>query len=256
MKRIKWLLILLLIMPTFVLADLGPKPSITVYLKNIEGKDYLIDLLSDFKDRENLIEEIVEHYQDLKDHEIYKYHEDTWYATSLRNFLLWGDVQGNDEHVHKFTYFGVPGEFKVIIELPDGTIKVSKLIKKTSFDFATTIDVNDMSSVAGEPSPNYMKHFGILVLTIVIEVAIAFLFKTKKYGSIALVNFVTNTILQILMVNVVAFRTSLLYFISAEITILCAEGIVYLDTLKLDKKKIVLYTVVANVVTAILTFII
>lgn len=256
MKRIKWLLIVLLIMPTLVMADTGPKPSITVKLKNMEGTDYLIDLVSDLKNQKDLINNIVPQYENLKNSEIYKYHYGTWYATTLRNQILWGDVYGNEEHVHEFTYFGVPEEFQVIIEQPEGIIRMTKKIQKVSYNFEIEVDVKDMKVVSQSAEINYMKYFGILALTIVVEVAIAFLFKTKKYGSIALVNFVTNTILQILMVNVVAFRTSLLYFISAEITILCAEGIVYLDTLKLDKKKIVLYTVVANVVTAILTFII
>ena len=47
MKKILLALFLLLI-PTVVYADIGPKPSITINLKNMKGTNYKIDLLSDF----------------------------------------------------------------------------------------------------------------------------------------------------------------------------------------------------------------
>ena len=265
MKKIKFLFILLLLIPTFVLADTGPKPSITVKLKNIEGTDYLIDLMSNFSNQESLIDGIVDRYTDYKEREIYKYHEDNWYATSLRNSILWGNIEGNDNHVHEFRYFGVPNEFKIIIELSDGTIKVSKKVKKTAYNFDITIDVNDMR-VVGESSNNeytedeeYLNHVdiyvGVLTLTILVEVGIALIFKTKKYHIIALVNLLTNVCLQLLMINISAFSSSILYFVLIEIPIIVIEGILYLEILKIDKKKIILYTVIANLVTALLTFV-
>ena len=134
-KKIIAFLLTLIFIPQVVMADTGPKPSITVTLKNIEGSDYLIDLMSDFKNRPDDIEEIVDYYNIYKDRQIYTYHEDTWYATAIRDRLLFGSIEGNSDHIHEFTYFGVPNEFKVIIELPDGTIKTTEKIKKTSFDF-------------------------------------------------------------------------------------------------------------------------
>ena len=255
MKKIKYLLFFFIFIPTIVLADTGPKPSINITLKNIENSDYLIDLLSDFTNKENLISEIVSYYEDYKDREIYKYHEDNWYATALRNFLLWGSIEGNDTHKHSFTYFGVPDEFKVIIELPDGTIKVSDKIKKTEFNFDVTIDVNDMKvlDVVTEKNKNDIFQFlVVLALTILIETSFAILFKTGKYYIIALVNLLTNIGLQLLMIKV---SSSLTCFIVSEIGIIIIEGFIYLQALKIDSKKIVLYTILANLITASLTFV-
>ena len=58
------------------------------------------------------------------------------------------------------------------------------------------------------------------------------------------------------MVNVSAISTSILCFIALEFAIVLIEGIIYFNTLKIEKKKIILYTIVANLTTALLTFII
>ena len=255
-KIINILLIFLILLPVSVLADIGPKPTINITLINMKDENYLIDLMSDFENRPDDIEKIVDGYSDYKERAIYNYHEGYWYATTLRDFLLFGSVEGNKDYKHTFTYFGVPDEFKVIIELADGTLKISEKIKKTSFNFDVTIDANDMKVVNNSSKTNYLKHFEILVLTILVEVCIALLFKTKKYHIIALVNLITNITLQLLMINVSAFSTSILYFSLIEIIIVFIEGIIYLNILKTNKKKIILYTILANLATAFLTFII
>ena len=87
MKKFFLITLFILLIPTVVCADTGPKPSITVKLKNMKGTDYKIDLLSDCSGKEK---EIVDRYSDYKNEPIYKYHEGSWYATSLRDFLLHG----------------------------------------------------------------------------------------------------------------------------------------------------------------------
>ncbi len=251
----KFLILLLILIPTFVLADTGPKPTINITLKNMKDSNYLIDLVSDFSNKQDLIDNIVDRYEEYKDHEIYKYHDGSWYATAIRNRLLFGSIEGNDNFTHTFTYFGVPNEFRVIIELSDGTIKTTERIKKTSFDFSIEIDVNDMKVVEKVfANNNYLKNVLILVLTIVIEVLIALLFKTKKYHIIALVNLITNICLQLMIIYVL--DSSLIYFILLEFVILIVEMFIYLKTLKIEKPKTIIYAAIANIVTALLTFII
>ena len=67
MKKILLALFLLLI-PTVVYADIGPKPSITINLKNMKGTNYKIDLLSDCSTKKD---EIVSVYSSYKDEPIY-----------------------------------------------------------------------------------------------------------------------------------------------------------------------------------------
>ena len=253
MKRLRILFVLLLIIfPGIVLADTGPKPTINITLKNMTDSNYLIDLVSNFENRPDDIEKIVDNYIDYQDRPIYKYHDGTWYATAIRDWLLFGSILGNSEYKHTFTYFGVPDEFMVIIEMPDGTLKVTDKIIKTSFNFDIEIDVNDMkvTNMVGQET-NYWKCLGILLLTIVIETLLALLFKTKKYHIIALTNLATNVCLQLLMFN---FNLSLFQFVLAEIAIVGIEAAVYLITIKLNKTKIAIYTILANLITALLTF--
>ncbi len=258
MKTIKKIFILLLaFIPTFVLADTGPKPTINVTLKNMKDSNYLIDLMSDFSNKENLIDGIVERYNDYKERNIYTYHEDNWYATAIRDFLLWGNIEGNSTHEHSFTYFGVPSEFKVIIEFSDGTLKVSEKIQKTSFNFDVTIDVNDMKVISKTEDKNSVWNFiKIIALTIVVETLIAFLFKTGKYYFIAVVNLITNACLQLAMMYLVTVSNYIWYFIGFELIVVGLEYLFYIKNLKISKTKILIYTLVANLVTAILTFII
>ena len=110
--------------------------------------------------------------------------------------------------------------------------------------------------VINNSTNNYLEYFLILTLTILIEVGIAFIFKTRKYHVIALVNLITNVCLQVLMINLGAISTSIIYFGLVEIAIVLIEGITYLKILKIDKKKTIIYTLVANLITAVLTFLI
>ena len=252
MKKILLALFLLLI-PTVVYADIGPKPSITINLKNMKGTNYKIDLLSDCSTKKD---EIVSSYSSYKDEPIYKYHEGNLYATTLRDFLLHGDVEGNKSHTHKFTYFGVPNEFKVIIQMSDGTIRVSDVIKKTSFDYKVTLDVDTMT-IVGKSNHKVFKFFGLLLLTIIVELLIAMLFKIKDYKVIFITNLITNSLLQLAIMRYLPIMGSMIILVIFELIVFVLEYLVYLKCLRnIEHKKKLAYTFLANLATALLTLII
>lgn len=250
MKKI-FVSLLLFLLPITVFADTGPKPSINVALKNMNSTNYKIDLLSDFSDKKDYIDDIVDQYSKYKDEPIYKYHEKDWYATTLRNFLLHGSIEGNKNRSHTFTYFGVPTEFKVIVQMPDGSIRVSELLEKKAFDYDVTIDVNDMKVVNENKDIDIFNYIKILLITVIIELLIALLFKTKKYYVIIITNIITNTLLQFAMFK----NSSILLFIMFEIIIFISEFFIYLRYIDINKKKLLLYTLLANLITMLLTFI-
>ena len=252
MKKKLLFLLLILLLPITASADTGPKPSITIKLKNINTTNYKIDLLSDFSDKKEYIDDIVDHYSDYKVEPIYKYHEDYMYATCLRNFLLHGEIKGNKTKTHTFTYFGVPNKFKVIIQMPDGSIRVSELIEKNAFDYDVTIDVNDMKVVNENNDIDIFNYIKILLITVIIEFLIALLFKTKKYYVIIITNIITNTLLQFVMFK----NSNILLFLMFEIIIFISELFIYLRYIEIDKKKLLLYTIIANIITMLLTFIV
>ena len=98
---------------------------------------------------------------------------------------------------------------------------------------------------------NYLKCLAILALTIIVEVLLALLFKTRKYHIVALTNLITNIVLQLLIIS---FNLSWLQFALAEVVIIVVEGVIYLNTLKTNKTMTIIYTILANLITALLTF--
>ena len=254
MKKKLFISLILFLLPITVFADTGPKPSINITLKNMNTTNYKIDLLSDFSDNKDDIDEIVEYYSQYKDEPIYKYHEGTMYATTLRNFLLHGSIEGNKDKSHTFTYFGVPNEFKVIIQMPDGSIRVSELLKKKAFDYDVVIDVNDMKVVSENKDINKIifNFIIVLLITVIIEFVIALFFKTKKYYIIIATNIITNTLLQCAMFK----SEGLTVFLVLEAIIIVSEYFIYLRYIDINKKKLLIYTLVANLITMLITFIV
>lgn len=242
-----------------VKADTGLKPSILIYLKNMEGSDYFIDLLT-YSDSNEYINSynssLLEHGEDYRDEPIYKYNDNGWVARALRDQSLWGLVEGNDKHQHYYTYFGTPSVFKVIIQMPDGSIRVSDVIKRQQYATTLYLDVNTMKFFQVE-HVMYRGAAKCILITVIVELIIALLMKLKYVKSIIIVNIITNTIFQILLYYLFNFVDLYLYgFFIMEFLIFIVEFIIYRIIMKGQKtKKIALYTFIANLVTQILTFI-
>lgn len=265
-------------------ADSGIKPSITIFLKNMDSSDYYIDLLTlgpqeyyDEKRKKNFYEEYAENSTDgidFKNEPIYLYNEDGWMATALRDSLLFGSVVGNDEGIHTFSYFGTPDTFKIIIQMSDGTIKVSDMIERIDYNARYTIDVNTMEICNNitvferilDKIFNVLPYIVTFTLTIVVELVLFYgllkcEIKDKKKNSkiIILTNLLTNLVLQFI---IVLFPDILdigdrpfTIFIILECIIALIEYYTYKKKLKIkDNKGILKYTLVANLVTAVLTF--
>lgn len=234
-------------------ADMGPKPSITIKLKNMKTANYTIDLLT--KDVE-YSEEILPEYAQYSNSKTYQYNEDGWVATKMRNSILWGDIEGNSEYTHTFNYFGTPSKFKVIIEYKDGTVLVSDIIERTEFNYDITLDVNTMK-ISKTNSFNWL--WGILlhiILTLVIEIIIALIMKIRDLKVIVGVNLLTQVIFHVVvwvMSKVGMFAIYCNYFIVyaiMELFICTIEYLLYRKFLKTtEKNKILLYTVVANIIS-------
>lgn len=256
MKKLKFIIILIFIFILFgannVKADMGPKPSITIYLKNMNTTEYTLDLLTKPKDEKQFYTQMVDKYTEYKDTPIYKYNDNGWMATTLRNGLLWGDIKGNSLKTHTFRYFGVPDEFKVIIQFKDGTIKTSDIIEKTEFDYEMYLDVNTMK-VEQKYTFNLGNVLICMAITIIIELLIAMVMNIKHTKQIILVNLLTQILIQSL--RLFNFTGFILSFIIAELLVFFIEYVIYKKIFKdIDNRTIIIYTFIANIVTAFLTF--
>lgn len=139
----------------FIYADTGPKPTLDIELKNIKTDVYFLDLLSK-EVKYNDFNEAGKYPESYKEMPIYKYNEDGWMATHIRRYLLWltqdyrTETNGKTTMIHGFRYFGIPDEFKVIVQYETGELFVSKKSYSfTEFNQVTAIDFEtDLTKVS------------------------------------------------------------------------------------------------------------
>ena len=134
-----------------------------------------------------------------------------------------------------------------------GKIKVSDEIIKKDFSSKVTLDYNNMI-FESDSSLNLKNIFLILLITIIVEIVIALLMKYIKHVKVILItNIVTNILLQLLL-NVISGN----YFIKLilfEILVVFDEYLIYKKFMKSEStSKILIYTLIANMITASLTF--
>lgn len=196
-ERAKFLMVLMIFIIGLIMlvyADVGPKPSVTVYVKNFDDKDYYLDLLTrnpqvSFDDFNNRSYD--ESYKQLG---LYKYNQDGWLATHIRYHLLFGALTGeyhsrNHMMVHRFSYRGVPKHFKIIVEKSNGEMIISNAIELKQFNARVIFDMRT-GKVSKVPYISYGFFYFILliVLTIVIEIFVASYFKMRFFSLIVITN--------------------------------------------------------------------
>ena len=188
---------------------------------------------------------------------LYNMDYDGWVSSCMRNSLLWGKCAGNIKHEHFYNYFGTPDTYKVVIINNDtGEIKITDVIHRTDFQSNITIDIDTMGVVTKASASNIIKTVAIsLVLTIVAEIIIALIMKIKNIKTIFITNLITNIILQLALIYIPL--PYMITFIFMEILVIVSEYLVYKKCFSdIAKNKIIRYALIANVISALLTFII
>ncbi|MBQ9833990.1 MAG: hypothetical protein IJO33_02225 [Bacilli bacterium] len=260
-KLIVFILISIFVFPMVVFADEGPKPSIDIKIKNLNTTNYLVDLFVYDEDGTAYASEMNYNGEGLSKKQINKLYElnfDGWIseATRWNHYLLFAQCAGNSKYENSFSYFGTPKKYKIVIINNDtGDIKISNEIIRNDFNSYVIIDYDTMNVV--NENNNYLKTIMnliiALILTVGFELLIAYILKIKNYKIITVTNVITNLVLQILLV--IFTNNYLLSFIVGELIIILTELIVYLCNLKnITKFKIILYTLTANAITIVITF--
>lgn len=256
-------------------ADMGAKPSITINLENMNTKNYLIDLLVydesgenyssplDYNGKEGEQYSSTSGYNDLQTITVgqleilHKINYDGWISEGTRwdSYLLFADCSGNNKHEHYFSYFGTPETYKVVIVFNNGETRVTDVIHRTDFQSEITIDVNTMEVVSKGNVSSTLKSILIpLLITIIVEIIIALVMKFKNIKVIFLTNAITNILLQLLLIY--SPLSYILTFAILEILIFITEYLIYKKYFKdISKLKIISYTLLANLITVILTFV-
>jgi len=261
-------------------ADMGPKPMINLYVKGLDVEYYYLDLLIDrsedrpyityhisrtnvLSDSQSLEVQALLDYQDIDDYYLGLL-EGTW--VPMYGHLL-GTLQDDGSYLHKFSYMGVPEDFKIIILTSDGDILVSEIIHRELFQSEMIYDLSDFSLLEQElnrDSSNYIYEpytydFSInpdmfnhtitpvveivpyadttsalllrMIITIFTEIVIAyfiFKFRTRRsLGIIVIFNIVTQLLLNIILFTSWNSFNTIMLFILLEVFVLLVEFIGY-----------------------------
>jgi len=261
-----FMLLLFFVFPAAALADAGPKPSITVYVKNMATQTYYLDLL--VKGDDNLYNKFNDRYpESYKELPIYKYREGEWMAKQIRERTLFGSLNGSyrediDMMVHKFTYFGVPKTFKIIIQYENGEIYKTDEITPNMFFANVVLDLKtgEIHVVKGSYVGYISNKINLLrtvliymLVTILAELITAIPFKIKYPKVIVLANLFTQIILHSVLITLFYSRYySIIYdaFLLSELLILFIEYFIYKRfTTGISWKKLLAYTFTANFIT-------
>ena len=140
---------------------------------------------------------------------------------------------------------------------------ISKLIEKETFKGyfncsveGNAIKIKDNYNYRGE----ILKFAARMAITVIVELAIGLIFGYRSKKLIITI-IITNVITQLLLNILITVDTiygggfaSMILMIPAEGVIMIIESIVYCLLFKQSKGKIIVYTIVANILTFLLTF--
>ena len=258
-------IILLSILSITTFADMGSKPKVTIKIENPPKELYYLDLL--YTPKSSLSN--IYSYKDRANYNIqmfdllFSYTQDNWYPALAYGTIVpvMGELTPDNNGVHTINYLGVPDEFKIIIVTQDGTVKTSPLIQRKTMEVELVLDYDTMAYTKASTIYIYLKQFlATCLITFLIEGVILILFKLATLNNIKYI-IATNIFTQI--VFTVIFSSAFIYggtlgaffvFIPLEIAVVICEAIIYKKLLVGKEKSITLYTITANLASALATF--
>ena len=249
-----------------VFADVGPKPSITITIKNPPAETYYVALI--YKHEPS-------HWFDGQDElnneeqEIREYFEN-YYVDGYSLFespVGYNIKRSNSEGKYEF-YYMVPDTFKVLIVTSDGKEYVSNEITTIAFDAECVYDVS-----AGVLRENVItvrnvakvsiRFFICFVLTVAMEAFAMLIFSLtyhKNFDHLLIINLITQILLNV--VTIVTLKTNMgqlmmIIWLATEIAIIIIEAAYYCKRLQhkdgdCHPVRNVIYGVTANILSLLI----
>ncbi|MGD9901560.1 MAG: hypothetical protein AB7S44_03380 [Spirochaetales bacterium] len=271
---------------TKVYADTIPSPSLSIAVVGIEG-NYYVDLLVDEAVNTTSSDAVysalnvsfIEYADALR---AYRNASSNayWILDNVIPVISGQNLTLTDAETTSFHYR--PTTFRIVIIKENKDIIVTDYVTITQYSSLMTVNLSDnVSLMAGETT--IYEFTGLvtenantgtiilgflyrLLLTLLVELLIAiFIFKfTKKQAIkiIVLINIATQIIANLLLFVLVGFIVNPIInfpyvFLGTELLVVGLEMVAYYFLIKdYDKKKLLLYALVANLVTALLSFIV
>lgn len=263
---------LLLVLPVTARADMGPKPSIVIDFRGLEGEAYYATLLS----RANSTGP----HSALERGGTARYHEGDEGYDAFLSFAGYKDTDGlyflqyfqdcTQTQRFSWTYYP-PSEFKILLYFPesDRFIVSHEIYERYAFDSYFTAEVTlpdstgqSAGGIAAVRSYDFtaelLSLLARIVLTIAVELGVALLFGFRERAQlqfILLVNVMTQLALNVALniINYVSGPLAFFFFYAVlEIFVLAAEGILYAHMLpersaqSISGRKLWTYALTAN----------
>ena len=277
-----------LALTTFVFADSGPKPQLTVRVENAPQEPYYLDLLAEggwnesgessydgvdwsYHGKENTLDPAL--LTSLRDNVPAGWH--ACVAQGTTGAPMWGelyaegtDAFGNDLHV--FGYHGVPSTYRIILVTESGKVWISDTLERKVLQSSVTVHWSDDTEHTTVTVPSTVTGFllqflATLVPTLLIEGILLLLFQyswKQNWKAFLLVNLVTQGVLAaassvLNLQNGAALWNYFLFLLPMEAVVLLIELYLYAGRGLLSghsKGRAALYTVAANLASAVLGY--
>ncbi len=266
-KRLLLLLVVFCMgMITVINADVGPKPTLEIIVKNAPKSLYYLDLLIDYNGDDLyqfLEEDEIENkdmYDTLKSYEVGGWRPalTTGTRVPLHGKLL-GEKDG-DHMKHYFGYIGLPDRFKIIIVDSDNEIIVSEnVLERKSFNTKAYFDcdtrlIKEKSYILSV----VMQLFSTCLLTLLVEGIIFLLFGFSlklNWKPFLIINLITQILLTIIVaisMYTYGIMLALLAFIAFEWVIVIGEAILFSKYLvQHSNKRRVFFAITANIASLV-----
>ena len=268
------LLFCLVLLPTTALADIGPKPSLTITVIDPPEGEYYLDLLIPEEERgdyENLRDP--ENYDELALSALFNCEAQGWYPAYAGGTKapLFGGLRPDEDGKHRFTYWGLPDAFRIVVAQPNngGCLAPFQTTEEvfTRTDFATEL-IYDFAKNTMIATPNVrgraLEFAATLLPTLLIEGAVLLLFRFKLREN-TLVFLIVNILTQLFLHLALGlfpypasywFSSRFLRLLFMECIILAAESVAYIHLLKgHGKVRRAAYALSANLLSFAATFV-
>lgn len=239
--------------PAVASADMGPKPSLTINIKNPPDGDYYVDaLVKKPGGRHDSAEDFPKdaYHADMLDL-LMNYKEHGWQAR-LIDSPIQVEPFGINQSSYLIKYMGVPDKYKIIVVTADLKVYVSKQIKRNSFHETVTFDLSTGEVTRPPVLKNYItQYISTCFFTLLIELLLMLPFGLiEEWKKALVVNATTQLILTVITGSVLVNHGeiyALIIMVPVELLILIAEFLAYLFLMKGYKDcKLFAYTVTAN----------
>ncbi|MCR5116018.1 MAG: hypothetical protein K6A97_00770 [Lachnospiraceae bacterium] len=253
-------------------ADMGPKPSVTLKIKNAPEGRYAVGLLeknsNGYRDDDQTYSNVEDMNRAMFD-KMMAYEEDGWsiaFAPGRTPFIGFPNEYGNTRSEFKYTYYA-PSHFKIILVTgEDGAEYVSNEIETTRYeaacyyDFKTGVLAEDLEKYEQDDKSYFRRSVSFCVGTLIMEGLLLFAFGLGQLRNIP-VFLIANVLTQFylhatLWGNYKAYGPggwgNLVIFLGNELLILIVETVLYAIFMKQENGKhgrIVAYGILANILS-------